>query len=271
MDKKKFPARSEERKRILEQVTALQQADVIILNEVDWGMKRTRYRKVVANLARRMRMNYAFGAQFVELTPVNLTREKPSADKETKEMQDIVRVDPARYKGIHGLAILSRFKLENVRLVPFRHNPYDWYESEKKGVSGLEKGKRKASAVIFMEKSLQEVRKGGRTTLYADIVDRRFPSGRVTIVATHLENRSKPKGRVKQLKEILKMTKSVGHELIMAGGRAAAAAVALQLNPRGTRFRRPVDVGVGLRRLQPVALPPARRSVARPGSSSWRG
>ncbi len=217
LSKKKFPAGSEAREKILEEANALQKADVIILNEVDWGMKRTGYRKVAEELAKRLRMNYAFGVQFLELTPINLSREKPTDDKEANEMLDHIRVNPSRYKGMHGLAILSRFKLENVRLVPFKHKPYDWYKEELKGPSELEKGKRKVGEIVFMEKSLQQVRRGGRTTLYADISDQRFPSARVTIVATHLENRSKPKGRVKQMNEVLKSIWGVDNEVIMAG------------------------------------------------------
>ena len=36
---------------ILEQVALMKQADVIVLNEVDWGLKRTDYRNVAADLA----------------------------------------------------------------------------------------------------------------------------------------------------------------------------------------------------------------------------
>jgi hypothetical protein len=66
---------------------------------------------------------------------------------------------------LHGIAILSRFPLENVRLVPFKNQPYDWYQSEKNGASFLEKGKRKIAGKVFLEETLREVRRGGRTTL----------------------------------------------------------------------------------------------------------
>jgi endonuclease/exonuclease/phosphatase family metal-dependent hydrolase len=217
LDTDKFPEGSDERKLVLDQLEALRNADVIILNEVDWGMKRTEYRNVAAELAAALRMNYAFGTQFIELSPVNMSREEALEDEDVNEMLELIRIDPKRYKGIHGLAVLSRYKLENVRLVPFEHVPYDWYASEKKGPSTLEKGKRKSAEVIFLEKSLQEVRKGGRTTLYADIEDSRFPSGKVTIVATHLENRSKPKGRVKQMSEILRQIWSIDSPVVMGG------------------------------------------------------
>jgi endonuclease/exonuclease/phosphatase family metal-dependent hydrolase len=212
-----FPFGSDERQRALEQAAMLRAADVIILNEVDLGMKRTNYRNTAAELAARLKMNYAFGVQFVELSPVHLSQEKTAADAPEKELAEIIKVDPSRYKGLHGIAILSRFPLENVRLVPFRNQPYDWYQSEKNGVSFLEKGRRKIAGKVFLEKTLREVRRGGRTTLLADIADARFPNGRVTIAATHLENRTKSANRVKQLKELLALVKESRHPVVVAG------------------------------------------------------
>ena len=217
LDEKEFPKGGKSRRAILEQSEALQQADVIILNEVDWGLKRSGYRNVAADLARKLGMSYAFGVQFVELSPVILSDAKPSKKAGENEVLSIIKVEPKRYLGLHGVAILSRFPLENVRLKPFENQPYDWYKSEKKGPSLLEKGKREVSEKVFLEKTLREVRRGGRTTLYAEIVDERFPSGRVLIAATHLENRSKPKGRVAQLGEILGEIKEANHPVILAG------------------------------------------------------
>ena len=49
------------------QLQSLREADVIVLNEVDLGMKRTDYRDVAAELANAFGMNYAFGVEFVEV------------------------------------------------------------------------------------------------------------------------------------------------------------------------------------------------------------
>lgn len=217
LNKEKFPAGSAAARKIMQQAEILRSADVIVLNEVDWGLKRTNYRNIVADLASRLKMNYAFGVQFVELSPVQLSREPIRLDETENEVLNIIKVDPARYKGLHGIAILSRFPLENVRLIPFNYQPYDWYESEKKDVSLLEKGKRTLSKKVFLEKTLKEVRRGGRTTLLADIADAGFPSGRVTIAATHLENRTKPAGQVEQLKELLDTVKDIRHPVVIAG------------------------------------------------------
>lgn len=217
LNAEKFPLGSEARREILAEAALLRGADVIVLNEVDWGMKRTEYRHIAADLAARLGMNYAFGVQFVELNPVRLSQEPIHADADENALLNAIEVDPARYKGLHGIAILSRFPLENVRLVPFKHQPYDWYTTEKKGASLLEKGKRKVAKQIFLEKTLREVRRGGRTTLLADIADTRFPAGRVTIAATHLENRTKPVHRVQQLKELLGTIKAIRHPVVIAG------------------------------------------------------
>ena len=61
LDKKKYPRGSRQRATILQQVELMKQADVIVLNEADWGLKRTDYRNVVADLALAAKMNYAFG------------------------------------------------------------------------------------------------------------------------------------------------------------------------------------------------------------------
>jgi exonuclease III len=126
-------------------------------------------------------------------------------------------VDRARYKGLHGTAILSRFRLENVRLEPFAHQPHDWYEDELKSVKPLESGKRKAGELVFQEKVRREVRRGGRMMLSAELVDSRLPAGKITVVATHLEDKTKPEGRRKQLEEILARIKNINTPVILAG------------------------------------------------------
>lgn len=51
------------------ELVEFQHADVIILNEVDLGMKRTEYADVAHELAEAGGMNYAFGIEFVEVDP----------------------------------------------------------------------------------------------------------------------------------------------------------------------------------------------------------
>lgn len=213
----RFAPAGKELAELLAEAEMLRAADVIVLNEVDIGMKRSGYRNVAAELAAALGMNYAFGTQFVELSPIYLSSKTITADKMEGEILEMISVDPQRYKGLHGVAILSKFPLENVRLVPFKHQGYDWFKSEKKGPSLIEKGKRGIANRVFLEEVLREVRRGGRATLLAEIADERLPSGRITIAATHLENRTKPSHRQKQLAELLETIKDIPHPVILAG------------------------------------------------------
>jgi endonuclease/exonuclease/phosphatase family metal-dependent hydrolase len=204
---------------INQQALELSRADVIVLNEVDWGLKRTDYRNVARELATALQMNYAFGVEFVEVDPLTLGTEtlegETSADKD-KMVQNLA-VDKARTLGLHGTAILSRFPLRNVRIIRYVNQGHDWYEDEKKGVSKLEKGKRKGAGLVFSEKIVREVRRGGRMMLLADISNPIVPGGEMTVVATHLEAKSKPVERAKQLKELLDQIQSTSNPVVVAG------------------------------------------------------
>ncbi|HEU4796640.1 MAG TPA: endonuclease/exonuclease/phosphatase family protein [Pyrinomonadaceae bacterium] len=204
---------------ILDQAAKLSRADVIVLNEVDWGVKRTKYRNVARELATALQMNYAFGVEFVEVDPLTVGTEtfegETSADR--AEMVRNIVVDKSRTFGLHGTAILSRFPLRNVRLVPFVNQGHDWYAEEKKNVSRLEAGKRRGAGIVFGEKIAREVRRGGRTMLVADIEERNIPGGMMTVVATHLEAKAKPSERVKQLEELLAYIRHAEHPVVVAG------------------------------------------------------
>ena len=214
-----YPTASEKRKSLLQQVALMKQADVIVLNEVDWGMKRTEYRNVAAELASALGMNYAYGVEFVEIDPIELGLEKFEELKpdERERLMKEMSVDPTRYRGLHGSAILSRFPLKNVRLEPFEHQPHDWYKDELKSIDKLESGKRKAGELVFQEKVRREVRRGGRMMLTAEIADARLPGGGMMVVATHLESKSKPEGRRKQLEELLTRIKGTNGPVVIAG------------------------------------------------------
>ncbi len=219
IDPTAYPRHGNDRKQILQQVALLRQADVIVLNEVDWGLKRTNYRNIAAELASALHMNYAYGVEFVEVDPIALGTEEfeeVSAEDRAK-LKTQIAVDKSRYRGLHGSAILSRFPLENVRLQPFEHQPHDWYKQERESVQPLEAGKRKAGELVFREKVQREIRRGGRTMLTAEIVDDRLPGGRMTIVATHLEDKTKPEGRRKQLEELLHRISAVEATVVVAG------------------------------------------------------
>ena len=185
----------------------MQQADLLVLNEVDWGVNRTLFRNVADELAHALNMNYAYGVEFVEVDPVTMgidqqviVREvqeayaEPHDDREAMiaHVREVMKPDPSRYRGMHGTAILSRYPLENVRLIPFQTQGHDWYKDEKKPSVAL-KAEGKVSIAVFKEQLVRQVRRGGRMMLLADITDPELPSGRVTVVATHLEDVPTPK------------------------------------------------------------------------------
>ena len=204
---------------IQQQAAELSRADIVILNEVDWGLKRTNYKNVVRELAIAMQMNYAYAVEFVEVDPLTLGTEtlegETSADRE--KMIANMAVDKSRTLGLHGSAILSRFPLRNARIIRFVNQGHDWYLQEKNGVSKLEKGKRKGAKFVLGEKILREVRRGGRMMLLAEIQDASIPQGELTVVATHLEAKTKPSERLKQLEEVLSVIKNIDHPVVLAG------------------------------------------------------
>ena len=165
------PINASKQQRIDEQLQTLRDADIILLNEVDLGMKRTDYRDVARDLAHTLGMNHVFGVEFVELDRLDdLGLERvPLEDPDlAQKMREELKPDPARYMGLHGNAILSRYPIQNARIfrLPVCH---DWYNTEKAEISKLEQGKRFASNKVFLERIQREVRQGGRMAIIADV------------------------------------------------------------------------------------------------------
>src|SRR5580704_3460685 len=80
-----------------------QNADLLILQEVDLNARRTRRLNIAEEIARRLGMNYVFGREFEELTQGS-------------------RSSPA----YHGQATLSRWRLTNPRVIRFRRQSGFW-------------------------------------------------------------------------------------------------------------------------------------------------
>ena len=207
-------------KKVIEsQLATLQDVDVLILNEVDWGMKRTEYRNVARELAAALHMNYVYGVEFVEVDPVfELGREEidlPDAAQNQLLHEDL-RVDRQRYRGLHGTAILSRYPIDRARILRLPVC-YDWYATEYKAISQLEQGRRWSARKLFGERVERELRQGGRMALIADISVPDLPTGHATIVATHLENKCPPACRRRQMQALLADLKSDANPLVIAG------------------------------------------------------
>jgi endonuclease/exonuclease/phosphatase family metal-dependent hydrolase len=202
--------------QIPREIEILKAADVWILGEVDWGVKRTEYREVVKELAETLHMNWAYGTEFIEVSSTQLgtdTFEDKEDEQERQQLLEQFRVDKERVRALHGTAVLSRYPIRGARLIPFKVG-YDWFKETK--ITNLEKAKRKA-AVLVGEELLQEVRRGGRTTLFVDLDVPDAPGQVLTVAATHLENRAKPKIRRQQMEELLNEIREVPNPVVVAG------------------------------------------------------
>jgi endonuclease/exonuclease/phosphatase family metal-dependent hydrolase len=78
-------------------------ADILVLQEVDINARRTHRLNIAHEIARRLRLNYVFGREFVELTQGS-------------------KASPA----FHGQATLSRWKITNPRVIHFRQQSNFW-------------------------------------------------------------------------------------------------------------------------------------------------
>lgn len=200
------------------QARLLRDSDLVILNEVDLGMTRSDYRDVAAELADALGMNYAFGVEFIEVDRLELGLETPPvpSDADRGPFLAAMQLDQARYRGLHGSAILSRYPISSARLL--RLEPcYDWYHREKREIAALEKGRRLAADTLFLERIGREVRLGNRMALIADLEVPESPTGTVTVAAVHLENKCPPKCRQRQLREVLEDLRRVVNPIVLAG------------------------------------------------------
>ncbi|HJQ68774.1 MAG TPA: endonuclease/exonuclease/phosphatase family protein [Blastocatellia bacterium] len=211
---------SENFREAVEQIEVLRSVDVLALNEADLGLKRTGYRDVARELAAALKMNYAYGVEFIEIDPLNLGSEgfeEVSSGETRVALRRLIDVDRERYQGLHGNAILSRFPILRARLVPLKCRPYDWLAHEKKRVSVAESARRQLSKMAFLQRVPREIRYGGRSVLIAELEVPELEGGRLTVVATHLENRCKPSERRLQMQEVLSLIKEIDGPVVLAG------------------------------------------------------
>jgi len=211
---------SDTRKALIEsQLNRLQNADILVLDEVDMGMKRTDYRDVARELAAALHMNYAFGVEFVEVDPIFAlgTEQVHLRDpQQDARLQQDLHVDPQRYRGLHGTAILSRYPIRRARILRLPVC-YDWYGKEAKEAARLEKGRRWAANRLFRQRIEREIRHGGRMALVVDLTIPGSATGEVTVVAPHLENKCAPSCRRKQMAVLLANVKEDNNPLVIAG------------------------------------------------------
>lgn len=205
-------------RKIHGQLQTLHAADVIVLDEVDDGVKRTGYRNVARDLAQALDMNYAYGVEFVELNRIYVGAEKMDIVDLPRERQnsEMFEVNPRRYLGLEGSAILSRYPIRSARIVRLP-SAYDWYHGEIKAISDLERARRWSAETLFQERIRRQVRRGGRMALMVDLEVPESPTGILTIVCPHLEDYSPSSGRRKQMDALLEGIRADPNPLVVAG------------------------------------------------------
>ncbi|MBI2871339.1 MAG: endonuclease/exonuclease/phosphatase family protein [Candidatus Omnitrophica bacterium] len=216
--KRARPGRGRHR-RVLNERKLLVDADIIILQEMDLGVKRSGYRNAVKDLAQAAGMNYAYLPEYLEVDPVILGRETITFEGGGTDIEatEYYRVDPKRFKGLFGCAVLSRYPIVYVEGFRLYNQGYDWYGREKQKTSYLERLRRFSAREVFNESLHREVKMGGRTYFRVDLEVPGLPEERISIINVHLEIKCGPELRTQQMAEILSYIKAIGHPVILAG------------------------------------------------------
>lgn len=197
----------------------LMTADVIILQEMDIGISRSGYRDAARDLAQKLGMNYAYAPQQLEIDPV-LMGVEAIPDGRGGEVR--LHPDETRYKGVFGIAVLSRYPIKNVISHQLKAQPYDWYEGEQKGTDFAEGARRLATEIVFENKIVREMKVGGRVFFRVDLDVPGLPGDTLTVINNHLEIKARPRDREAQLKEILGYIQDIPHTVVMAGDHNSA-------------------------------------------------
>ena len=142
-----------------EQLHVLQQADIVILNEIDTGVDREHYRNEPREFASALHMSYAFATEFLELNPIYVGMKSINAvDASHAGRENNFGLDPNRYLGLEGTALLSRYPIQSARIIPLP-DTYDWYHDEIRAVSDPEKMRRWSAQRLFHEPVLLHIRR----------------------------------------------------------------------------------------------------------------
>lgn len=182
-------------------VKMMKEAQIYSINEADFGMTRTGYLNTVEKFAEITKSKYyVLAPEFIEI------------DKRQLDRKDI---NKSLYKGIHANAIVSKFPILSTKTIPLPQC-YNWFHDELKGISRLEKLKRKSIGIFVKQPIITELRRGQRNALVATIDIPNSPV-HLTFVSTHFENRCLPKCRKKQIKYLLNELKDIDTPLVLAG------------------------------------------------------
>lgn len=224
LDLQQVPPESDLHKLVLYQRDRLTTSDIVILQEMEIGIKRSGYINAAEELAKALHMNYAYAPQYLEVDPVILGLAEVAFEdgSEDIEAEAYYRVDPDKFKGVFGSAVLSRYPIKHVEVHPLKYQPYDWYEQEKKKTTFLEKARRLGALTAFRNEMTREMKVGGRHYFRVDLEVPHLPEKTLTVINIHLEIKCRPKDREIQLREILSYISSIKNPVIMMGDFNAA-------------------------------------------------
>ncbi len=215
----KAPPESEAFKNLARQRERMQQADIILLQEMDIGVSRSGYIDAARELAQALNMNYAYGPEQLEIDPVIMGTEKilHSDGSIDQEATQHYKADPEKYKGVFGSAVLSRYPIKKVELFQLNHQAYDWYAKEKGKTTFLEKARRLGAEVTFKNEVTREIKMGGRIFFRVDLDVPDVQGGTLSVIDIHLEIKCQPLGRKIQMEEILEYIRKIKNPMIVAG------------------------------------------------------
>ncbi|HLD70227.1 MAG TPA: endonuclease/exonuclease/phosphatase family protein, partial [Candidatus Omnitrophota bacterium] len=219
VDVQKTPLESEDFKNISRQRDRMLQANILILQEMDIGVNRSGYVDAARELAKALNMNYAYGAEQLEIDPVILGKEKILNEDGTvnEEASKYYAADPERYKGVFGSAVLSKYPIKKVQVFQLKNQAYDWYVKEKENTTFLENARRFGAETVFQNEVTREIKKGGRVYFRVDLDVPDVPGGTLTVINIHLEIKCEPIGRQIQMAEILAYVRGIQNPVIIAG------------------------------------------------------
>ena len=202
-------------------------ADVLFLQEMDIGVNRSDYADAAGELARAMKMNYAYATQAIEVDPVLLGREAITNHETGEidvELTNFFRADPARFKGCFGTAVLSRYPIKHAEVIPLKTVGYDWYAGEKEKTTFVEDLRRVGTKIVFDNTVTREMKVGGRHYFRVDLdVPGCGRTNTLTVINVHLEIMCEPKVRDAQIREILGYVHEIPNPVVMAGDFNASA------------------------------------------------
>ncbi len=201
------------------QRAVLAASDVLLLQEMDIGHCRSGYLFAAQHLARKMKMNFVYAPQQLEIDPVHLGLDHirfGNGDTDAQACRALLG-SSREYKGVFGVAVLSRYPIKNVQLFQLNEQPYDWYEGEIAKPDFLEVGRRRGAKAVFQFQPVREVKVGGRAFTRVDLHVPGIPLNTLSVINIHLEIKASPGERKKQIEEIMGYIKGIKNPVVMAG------------------------------------------------------